>query len=108
MTASPRKMCVPGVHACATAGVSSSASKTATAICAADTARVRARDMCGDLDPDALALTSDGFAKIGELVLNDIVDRFARRVDVFAHLFDHVVHRYPVDHLLTAFHCCAN
>src|SRR4051812_4866002 len=104
MTASPRNMCVPGVHACATAGVSSSASRTAAEIRPADTARVCARDMCRDLDPDALALAANSFAEIVKLVLHDIVDCIARRVDVLAHLLDHVVYRYPIDHFFAAFH----
>jgi len=78
--ASPRKMCVPGVHACAIAGVSISASSTASAILPAETAR-----------GDALTLPTDRFPEIVQLVLDDVVDCVLRRIDVIAHLIDHVV-----------------
>src|SRR5467141_1554158 len=100
MTASPRKMCVPGVQACAIAGVSTSASRTASAM--------RPDDLipCG-LDADALALPPDCFAEIVQLVLHDVVDRAARGIDVIAHLFDHFVDRNPVHHLLATVHGCS-
>src|SRR6202163_1553568 len=97
MIASPRKMCVPGVQACATAGVSTSASSTATATRAADTARDDPRTIPLDLDSDALTLPPDCFSEIVQLVLYDIVDRAACGVDVIAHLLDHVVDWNPVD-----------
>src|SRR5438876_290615 len=74
MTASPRKMCVPGVHACAIAGVSISASSTASAILPAETARGDARTIWSGLNPDALTLPTDSFPEIVQLVLDDVVD----------------------------------
>src|SRR5882762_6866976 len=102
MIASPRKICVPGVQACATAGMSTSARSTASATRPAVTARGDARVTPGDLNADALALTADRFPKIVELVLHDVVDRVARGVNVLAHLVDHVIDRDPVDQLLAA------
>src|SRR5450759_5730888 len=104
MTASPRKMCVPGVHACATAGVSTSASSTATATRAAETARGDARTIPSDLDPDALTLPPDCFSEIVQLVLDDVVDRVACGIDVVTHLLDHVIDWNPVDQLLATVH----
>src|SRR5450759_4894446 len=97
MTASPRKMCVPGVQACAMAGVSTSASSTASAIRPAETARGEARTIPSDLDPDALTLPPDCFSEIVQLVLHDVVDRVARGIDVITHLLNHVVDGNPVD-----------
>src|SRR5213082_1298379 len=77
MTASPRKICVPGVHACATAGARTSASRIASATRPAETARGDARTMSGGLDPDSLALTADRFAEIVQLVFDDVIDRVA-------------------------------
>src|SRR5258706_3121521 len=102
MIASPRKICVPGVQACATAGVSTSASSTATATRAAGTARDDARTIPVDLDSDALTLPPDCFSEIVQLVLHDIVDCVARGVDVIAHLLDHIVDWNPVDQLSSA------
>src|SRR6267154_4924734 len=93
ITASPRKMCVPGVQACAIAGVSTSASRTASAM--------RPDDLIPCvLDADALALPPDCFAKIVQLVLHDVIDRAARGIDVIAHLLNNVVDGNPVYQLL--------
>src|SRR5688500_11697496 len=100
MTASPRKMCVPGVHACATAGVSTSASSTARPMAPAESARVEARVIAPRLDPDSLTLPANCFPKIVELFLHDVVDRIARCVHIVANLFDHIVDGNSVDQLL--------
>src|ERR1700694_2533028 len=105
ITASPRKMCVPGVHACATAGVSISASRTASASQPADTTRGVKRRIAPALDPDALTLPANGLSKISQLVLHDIVDRVARGIDVLAHLLDNVVNGNAVDQILATLHC---
>src|SRR6476660_7641193 len=90
MTASPRKMCVPGVHACATAGVSTSASNTASAIAPAETARGEARiTVVPRLDPDPLALPANRFTEVVELVLDHVVDRIASGIDVIPDLVYH-------------------
>ena len=90
ITASPRKMCVPGVQACATDGVSTSRRRTTSATLPAVSARecTRTRRL---LNADALTLSAYSFAEIAELVLYDIVDRFARGVDVITHLLDNIV-----------------
>jgi len=64
MTASPRKMCVPGVHACAIAGVSINASSTARAILPEEAARGDARTIRSGLDTDALTLPTNSFPEI--------------------------------------------
>src|SRR6478609_6310778 len=102
ITASPRKMWVPGVHAYATAGARISASTTAIPTRHAETARGDARTIDGDLDPDALTLPTDRFAQIVQLVLHDVVDGAAGAVDVVAHLLDHVVDRNAIDEILAA------
>lgn len=89
MTASPRKMCVPGVQACAMAGVNTSASSTASAI-------RPSRRTTRDLDPDALTLSPDCFSEIVQLVLHDVVDRVASGIHVVTHLLDHIVDGNPV------------
>lgn len=99
MIASPRKMCVPGVHAYASAGIRTSASNTASAIPPAGSARGEARVIGGRLDPDSLALPPNGFPKIVELVLHDVVDRIACGVHIVANLLDHFVDRNPIDQL---------
>src|SRR5688500_3136897 len=53
--------------------------------------------MEGRLDPDSLALPPNGFPKIVELVLHDVVDRIACGVHIVANLLDHVVDRNPID-----------
>src|SRR6188508_744797 len=90
ITASPRKMCVPGVQACATDGVSTSRRRTTSATLPADAARECARTR-RLLNADALTLGAYSFAEIGQLVLYDIVDRFTRGVDVITHLLDDIV-----------------
>ena len=55
------------------------------------------------LNPDPLALPANRFPKVVQLVLHDIVDRIAGGVNVVANLLDDIVHRNPIDHLLTAF-----
>jgi len=82
-----------------------SSSKTADSTLAAETARDEARDIPRALNADALTLPAYCFAEIVELVLHDIVDGFARGVDVVAHLIDHVIDRYSVDELAAAIHC---
>src|SRR3954464_4360897 len=74
ITASPRKMCVPGVQAWATAGVSTNANSTASARPPAEAGRDVARRIECALDPDPLALPTNGFAKIVQLFLDDIID----------------------------------
>src|ERR1700682_2457192 len=105
ITASPRKMWVPGVHACATAGVSISASRTASARQPPDTARGVERRIWPALDPDALTLPANGFPKISQLVLHDVVDCVARGIDVVAHLLHDIVDGKAVEQFLAAFYC---
>src|SRR5258705_2625391 len=105
MIASPRKMCVPGVQACAMAGVSTSASNTARAMAPAETARGEARVTVARLNPDPLALPANRFSQIVQLVLHDVVDRVASGVDIVPHLFYDLVDRDPIDHLLSAIDC---
>src|SRR5512140_2944580 len=81
MIASPRKMCVPGVHAYAAAGV------TAIAMTAMPTTHSMKTAGCltdsrFKLDTDPLPLTANGFAEIIHLRTYDVIDRFARAVDV--------------------------
>src|SRR6185436_2468240 len=91
ITASPRKMCVPGVQAWATDGVSTSSSNTASRTLPTEAAREVARDIPGALNADALTLAADCFPKIGQLVFHYVVNRFARRIDVIAYLVDDLV-----------------
>src|SRR3954469_22651302 len=102
ITASPRKMCVPGVQACATAGVSISASTTASARVPAEAARDVARPIDRALDPDTLALPTNGFAKVVQLFLYDIVDRAASGVDILTYLFDDIIHWDAVHQVFSA------
>lgn len=99
-------MCVPGVHAWATDGVSISSSSAPAITPAAEAARDQARDIPSVLNADALTLPPYGFAKIVELVFHYIIDRFASGIDVIAYLFDDVVNRYAIDQLAAAIHRC--
>ncbi len=83
------------------AGVSTSASKTASAIRPAVAARGDARTIPSDLNADALTLPPNRFSEIVQLVRYDIVDCVAGGVNVLPHLFDHIVDGNPVDQLLT-------
>src|SRR5688500_10653941 len=94
-------MCVPGVHAWATAGVRTSASNTARAIAPAETARGEARITAPRLNPDPLALTANRFPEIVELVFYDVVDRIAGSVHVVAHLLDDFLDGKAINHLPT-------
>ncbi len=94
-------MCVPGVHACATAGVSTSASNTASPMAPAETARGEARVIAPRLNPDPLTLPANCFSEVVQLVLHDVIDRIASGVDVVPDLLDHVVDGDSIDQLLT-------
>src|SRR5258705_282184 len=73
--ASPRKTCVPGVHAHATLGT-----RTSNAA-AAQSGPPRTRS----LQPKLVAPPPNRVAQILELVLDQVVDRVLRGVDVVAH-----------------------
>lgn len=100
-------MCVPGVHACATAGVRTSASNTARAIAPAETARGEARITVRRLNPDPLALPANRFPEIVQLVFHNVVDCVASCIDIVANLLDHFVDRQPIDHFLAALDRCS-
>src|SRR5262245_59297483 len=68
MAASPRNTCVPGVHACATAGVST---RIASATRTSGAARA-ARRRC--LDAKTLALAPHGATQVAELVCHGVID----------------------------------
>src|SRR6476646_5713594 len=77
MTASPRKTCVPGVQACATAGAittSTTASQRQVGTRAAPPRRAGRRTS----DPKALALSPNRAAQVLELRLDGFVDGVAR------------------------------
>src|SRR6266542_1029540 len=112
MTASPRKILVPGVHACAPSGTSISATRTARAIAhglSRPVPRLFARGCIsvGVLDADALALTANRFAKILDLVGYDVVYRLACVIEVLANLIRHFIDRNAVHQLLALFACAA-
>jgi hypothetical protein len=54
------------------------------------------------LDPDTLALPTNGFAKIVQLFFYDIVDRTTSGVDVLPHLLDDIVDWDAVDQIFPA------
>src|SRR6185436_1023464 len=83
MTASPRKTCVPGVQACATAGATAMARTTNTA----QRRTLREPRAFGTaLNTETLALAPHGAPEILELRLDDIVDRLAGATQVLAHV----------------------
>jgi hypothetical protein len=61
-----------------------------------------ARRIGETLDPDTLTLAPYGFAKIVQLVLDDIVDRITGGVHVVANLLDNIVDGNAVDQILSA------
>src|SRR5688572_11567875 len=85
-TASPRKTCVPGVHAQATSGRSTRIAKAP----ARDGSRRPTHETNderrkGCLDAKLFSPATNRAAQILELGLNEIVDRFARGFEVVAH-----------------------
>src|SRR4051812_16709087 len=83
-TASPRRTCVPGVHAHAASG--SSVSNT--------TAPTSARTAV--LEAELLALPPDRPAQVVELGLDEIIDGLARGLEIVAHFFLDLVARDAV------------
>lgn len=78
-TASPRKTCVPGVHA--NAGVGNNATTTRAIAMAPATGNAALRQPDGPrvtLYAEPLALASDGFAQISKLRLHHVGHRLAR------------------------------
>src|SRR6266480_4872507 len=104
MIASPRKMCVPGVQAWATAGVNTSASNTASATRPAENARDEARGIPRALDPDALTLPPHCFAEVVQLVFHGVVDRILGGIHIVKYLVHHVVQRNTIDQIFAALH----
>src|SRR5688572_1475750 len=95
-TASPRKMCVPGVHACAIDGVTAiaisatrAAQKIAVKGCRADSRRPK-------LDPDPLPLPPNRFPEVVHLRADNVIDRFLRAVDVLANRISDLIDRYGI------------
>src|SRR5262249_47555715 len=84
ITASPRNTCVPGVHACATPGVSATATRaTSTNAVAFHTHRRRdGRAAIRCLDPKTLSLAAYRALEIVQLGLDDVVDRVARPAEI--------------------------
>src|ERR1041385_4258000 len=82
MTASPRKTCVPGVHACATAGATTTRTAASQRLLGTRRARRPRRARRAMLHSKPLALSPDGTAEVLELRLDGVVDRLARGADV--------------------------
>src|SRR5258705_11775238 len=82
ITASPRKMCVPGVQAYAGAGVAARRSTATHTTHSATTIGCLTDSRPGLLDPDALSLAAHRFAQIRHLFAHHVVDRLARGIDV--------------------------
>src|SRR6476661_5671505 len=61
----------------------------------------------GPLDTDPLALAAHRFAQIGHLFAHYVVDRFARRIYIFAHGIGNVVERKIIDQLSATLFCRA-
>jgi hypothetical protein len=59
------------------------------------------------LDTDPLPLTANGLSQIVHLRANDVVDCFARPVDVLTDRLSHVVDRKRIDELFAAVASCA-
>ena len=79
MIASPRKMCVPGVQAYASPGVSGEREQRDASRHEHDSrAAVSLTAAQSRLDPDPLPLAAHRFAEIVHLVAHYVVDRFAR------------------------------
>src|SRR4029078_11090813 len=106
MTASPRKTCVPGVHACATAGATISASTANTAPRATQpnpnrVRRVTLRPAAG-LQPKTFPLATDGAPEHFELRLDRVVDRLERTSDVVRDMLSNLVAGNAVPKVLAA------
>src|SRR5690349_9693154 len=85
ITASPRKTCVPGVQAWATAGATTT--KAAASQTHVGTRRARRDGRArGTLHPKTLPLSPNRPAQVFQLRLNGIVDRLARAAGVVGHV----------------------
>src|SRR5918993_791439 len=103
-TASPRKTCVPGGHANAGDGKRGMATMAITAATTRGIAAGRAPiGLRVTLYAEALALTTDGFAEIAQLGLDDVRDGLTRGVERIADFFADRIHRYAIPQLLAAF-----
>ena len=102
MIASPRKMCVPGVHASAVEGVRAIATAATSIAARKKEPGPRERGPVATSDADALALTADCLSKIVELVFDNVVDCIACCVHVIANLLSDVIHWDAIDQLFTA------
>src|SRR6476646_7565050 len=94
MTASPRKTCVPGVQACATAGAittSTTASQRHGGTRAARPRRAGRRTS----DPKAFALSPNRAAQILELGLHRVIDGLARAPGVLGDVTSEAAHHRP-------------
>src|SRR4051812_14902924 len=87
MTASPRNTCVPGVHACATAGARTS---TSIATPAHAPTRRALHVVRLALDAKTLALPPNGTAKVLELRLDRVIDRRAGSAQVLRYVLSNL------------------
>jgi hypothetical protein len=60
-----------------------------------------------NLNPDPLPLPPDCLAQVVHLGADDVVDRFARAIDVFAHRIGDLLDRNRIDKLFAALSCRA-
>src|SRR5215207_9241093 len=102
-TASPRKTCVPGVHANAGDGnsaMATMATRAATTRVIAVARTPRGPDVT--LYAEAFALTTDRFAEIAELRFHDVGDRLTSGIECVADLLAHRVYRHAIPQLFAA------
>lgn len=102
MTVSPRKMCVPGVHAYASDGVAAIATSAMHATQIRKVGGCLPDSRAANLDPDPLTLPSHRFAEIVHFRANHVVDRFTSAVDVFTNRVGNVLYRDRLDEIFAA------
>src|SRR3954471_21372449 len=107
ITASPRKTCVPGVHAYAADGSSTSAAPASSTMTATARARGNRCSRCASrpLDPQPLALSSQGTTEIAQLGLDHVINRFLRLAEVVPHVIANLVARNALPQIAAGVAC---
>src|SRR4051812_6012995 len=104
ITASPRKTCVPGVHAYAADGSSTSAAAASSTMTARSRGRGNRCSRCSrcasrPLDPQPLPLSPQGTTEIAQLGLDHVIDRLLRLAEVVPHVIANLVARNALPQL---------
>src|SRR3954466_7143630 len=107
ITASPRKTCVPGVHAYAADGSNTSAAPASSTMTARSRGRANrcSRFASRPLDPQPLPLSPQGTTEIAQLGLDHVIDRLLRLAEVVLHVIANLVARNALPQIAARVAC---